>query len=61
MKDFSKDILKENIVFSIQQFQRYALMSPVARNSCIINTLENILHEAEKYQTELTEWEKKHE
>ncbi len=61
MNDFSQEILKENIIFFIKQFQKYAIMSQIDRNNYVINTLKEILCEAEKYQTELTEWEKYNE
>jgi hypothetical protein len=61
MNDFTKDILEENLIFSIRQFQRYAKMSPVERNNVVINVLKDMLRESEKYQTELASWEKNNE
>lgn len=58
MTDWCKNILRENILHSCRQFNRYALLDPIERNSYLIDTLREMLIEAEKYQTEITIFEK---
>lgn len=60
MTDFCKEILRENIIRSCQQFNRYANLAPLERNSYLIATLKEMLQEAEKFQTELTIFEEEH-
>lgn len=61
MTDFCKEILRENIIRSCQQFNRYAELAPIERNTYLIETLKEMLAEAEKYQTELTIFDKEGE
>ncbi len=40
--DFSKQILEENILYSIQQFHRYAKLIPIDRHEYVIEVLKKI-------------------
>lgn len=52
MDKINQKRLQEEIIFLIRQFDRYADMSLVDRNNFIIHTLENLLVEAKKMQTQ---------
>ena len=48
--ELSEQRLKEELIFSIRQFQRYANMLPIARNNCVVSILEELVAEAKKMQ-----------
>lgn len=50
--ELSEQRLQEELIFSIRQFQRYANMTPIARNNYVVSTLEKLLIEAKKAQTQ---------
>lgn len=49
-KDFQRQILRENIIHHVLQFQRYANMGVVDRNCAVVSILEEILAESKKMQ-----------
>lgn len=57
MIDFSKEILRENILYACKQFNRFANLSPMDRNKYLIEIFTEMLSESEKYQIKLTIFE----
>lgn len=48
--ELSMQRLESDLIYSIRQFQQYAEMLPLARNTYIVCLLEDLLNEAKKMQ-----------
>jgi|KBSSwiStaDraftv2_1062776.scaffolds.fasta_scaffold891517_1 hypothetical protein len=53
-EDWSKEILEENLIYAIQQFNKYAKIYPIERNRFVVTTLSKLINEANKMQLEET-------
>jgi|GEM_PF-5114413 hypothetical protein len=57
--EFSMRRLREEIIFSTKQFQKYAKMQHLDRNNYVVTVLEELLIEAKKWQLYHSELDEK--